>query len=89
MKQSLLEKAAGALDFPTEIIAGLTKIEIKGCREISIENHRGLLSYDTREVRVNGGDITIKISGDNFVIRAMTGSDLRIEGLMTGVEFLY
>lgn len=89
MKKTILEKAADALNLPADLLAGLPKIEITGCRELLIENHRGILSFDTREIVVSGGAVKLVIRGDDFVIRAMSDRELRIGGLLFGLDIQY
>ncbi len=84
-----MEKAARRLEMPADVIAGLPRLEIKGCREVYIENHRGLLLYESNEMRINGGQVMIKLRGEGFVIKAMNATELRIEGLLFGVDFEY
>ena len=89
MKESFLEKAARRMDIPSDIMAGLVKIELLGAREIYIQNHQGLLEYGTREIHINCGEMTLRLTGEGFVIRAMTARDLRIEGLIFTLEYIY
>lgn len=89
MKEGFLEKAARKLEMPAEVVAGLPRVEIKGCREVYIENHRGLLLYEQNEMHVNGGQVVVKLTGQGFVIKAMNATELRVEGLLFGVEFEY
>lgn len=85
----VLPWAAEAFDLPADIVAGLPRIEILGCRELFIENHKGILSYDSREIDVSGGNITVKIKGEDLELRAMNAYELRISGTIFGVEFAY
>ena len=87
MKESFLEKAARKMDIPGDVVAGQVKVEIFGAREIYIQNHQGLLEYGTREIHINCGEMTIKLTGEGFVIRAMTARELRIEGLIFSMEY--
>ena len=89
MKKTVLEKAAGAFNLPTDLVAGLPRIEVTGCREVYIENHRGLLNFDTQEVVVSGGAVRLVLRGDEFTIRAMNARELRIEGLLFGLDIQY
>ncbi|MDR1737179.1 MAG: sporulation protein [Oscillospiraceae bacterium] len=89
MKKTILERAAGKLNLPADVLAGLPKIEITGCREIFIENHSGILRYDTNEIVVSGGTVKFTIRGDDFILRAMTPRDLRISGLLFGIDLQY
>jgi sporulation protein YqfC len=89
MKESFLEKAARKMDIPADLTADLPKISIHGYRGIYIENHKGLLEYGLQEVHINGGEAVIKLLGEGFHIRAMTATELRLEGLIFKVEFIY
>ncbi|MDR1668697.1 MAG: sporulation protein [Oscillospiraceae bacterium] len=89
MKESFLEKAARKMDIPVDVAANVPKVIIHGYREIYIENHKGLLEYGTREIHVNGGEAMLKLTGEGFHIRAMTASELRLEGLIFNIEFMY
>ena len=89
MKESFLEKAARRMDIPSDIMAGQIKIEITGAREIYIQNHQGLLEYGTREIHINCGEMAVKLTGEGFVIRTMTARELRIEGLIFTVEYIF
>jgi sporulation protein YqfC len=89
MKESFIERAARKMDIPPDLAAGAPKIIIHGYREIYIENHQGLLEYGTREVHINGGEAILKLLGEGFHIRAMTANELRLEGLLFKVEFLF
>ena len=77
------------MDIPADIAANLPKIIIHGYREITVENHQGLLEYGTREVHINGGEAILKLTGEGFHIRAMTAGELRLEGLIFKVEFIF
>lgn len=89
MKKTIMEKAAGAFNLPADVLAGLPKIEITGCRELLIENHRGILSFDTREIIVSGGAVKLVVRGDDFIIRAMSDRELRVSGLLFGLDIQY
>lgn len=77
------------MDIPADLAANLPKITIHGYRDIYIENHRGLLEYGLQEVHINGGEAILKLGGEGFHIRAMTATELRLEGLIFKVEFIF
>ena len=89
MRESFLEKAARKIDIPADIAASVPKVSINGCREVYIENHQGLLEYGDREVHINSGEAVLKLTGEGFHIRAMTATELRLEGLVFKVEFIF
>ena len=89
MKRNILVAAAKAFDLPTDIVAGLPRVEILGMRQILIENHRGILNYDTRQVAVSGGAVTLLLKGEGFVIKAMNARELRLDGVLFSLEIEY
>ena len=43
--RKLLVDAAGYLELPADILAGVPKMELTGFQEFSIESHKGLVEY--------------------------------------------
>lgn len=88
MKEGFLEKAARKMDLPGQI-AGQARVDIRGFREVYIENHQGLLEYGDNEIHINCGKAVLKLKGSRFIIRAMSADGLHIEGQLTGLEVIY
>ena len=88
-RKKLLEKAADLFDMPSDIVAGLPRVEITGGRQLYVENHQGLLGYEQDEVSVNGGDVVLRIRGKGLCVSAMRLGQLRLEGTIFSVEFIY
>lgn len=86
-KDSLFQRATQALDLPTHALANTLHVELFSNRELRIENHRGILSYDTEEIHISGGQALLKIQGTNLKIRTMTGIDLLVTGTISGFFF--
>ena len=75
------------LDLPVSL-AGVPTLELTGNREFFMERHRGVLSYSTELVEINGGDLVIRVSGAQLQILAMTEEELRIGGRIEKVELV-
>ncbi len=43
-KESFLEKTSAALDLPSDVVAGMPRIELLGDREFRMEYHKGILA---------------------------------------------
>jgi len=86
-KLYLREETAEKFDLPGEIVAGMPKVTVTGCRRVYIENHRGILEYGKERININGGRVIIKISGDNLCIKGMSGKELIVMGDIIGIEF--
>ncbi len=88
-KVGALERASRFLDLPADILAGLPRIQIIGCREILVENHKGILLYGETDIHINGGDVVLKLHGEGLSILAMNTTDLLIRGQIFGIDFVY
>jgi len=85
--EGILERAAEALDLPGDVVAGLPRLEITGFRELRMENHQGILSYSTEEIRVSGGRSEVIVAGSGLTLRAMNSRELLITGEIKKLEF--
>ena len=83
----VLDKAADVFDLPAEVIAGVPRVTVTGCRRIFIENHKGILEYAEDAITINGGRTVIKIKGDGLGLRSMNDSELLIIGNVYAMEF--
>ncbi len=88
-RENMFEKAAQALDLPADVLAGLPRIEITGCRQMLIENHKGILEYGDEEIDVNCGRVIVKIHGVNLELKAMNQNELMMAGTILSVEFAF
>ena len=85
----ILQKAAERLSLPADVVAGAPRVEIIGCRQVFIENHRGVLEYGNEQIDVNGGKVTVRIQGDELSLKAMNKIELLIGGNILSVSFKY
>ena len=85
------EKTAQAmdrLDLPQSLAADLPRIELSGNRGFYMDRHKGVLSYSTASIDVNGGSVVVRLWGKGLQIVAMTDDELRIDGLIEKVELV-
>ncbi len=87
-KESLLERAARALDLPADAVAGAPRIEIVGDGELRMGPHRGILAYGPEEIHISGGRLVVRVLGEGLELRAMTPVELLITGRIRAVEFV-
>ena len=62
-------------------------IEICGRRRVLIENHCGILSYGTEEIRINGSLDVIRVCGKELRIRKVCREKLVISGVIDTIDF--
>ena len=81
------EKLLNKLDFPSDISMDLPKIIVVGNREITIENHKGIIAFESSMVKINSRIGTITISGRNFEILFIGETSMTISGRFEGVSY--
>lgn len=68
-------------------MAGLPRIEIVGCGQVYIENHKGVMEYGENVIDVNGGKVVVRIEGSGLSLRAMNQNEMLIGGNIESVSF--
>lgn len=86
-KINLKEKFTELLMLPKEIVLDLPKITLIGNEQISIENYKGIIEYDSEKMRINTGGGIIKLFGTNLEINNVTTEEIFIIGNLTNIEF--
>ena len=81
------EQVAERLDLPP-LITGMPVVELTGKRQLFMEQHRGVLSYSTELVEINGGSLVVRVVGAELQLLAMTETELRIGGRIDRVELV-
>lgn len=88
-KDDFLDKAAEIFDIPEEVIAGMSRITITGCRRVLVENHKGILEYGSEVIHINCGRMILKLHGSDMELRSLNTTELLITGRISGMEFEY
>lgn len=78
--RSIGEKIVDATEFPKEVALGLPKITVFPRQEATIENHKGIISYDDSFIRVFSTKGVISVCGSELAITAITDTDITIRG---------
>lgn len=89
IEEGILEKAAEIFDLPGDILAGLPRIQIIGCTQLLMENHKGILEYEPEKIEINGGKVIVRLKGEKLELKAMSARELSISGHIFILEFVY
>lgn len=81
------EKILSKLDFPSDISLDLPRIIVIGNREITIENHKGIIFFETNMVKINSRIGAIIINGENFEILFIAETSITISGIFKGISY--
>lgn len=68
------------LDLPIEVVDNLPKINVIGDTEITIENHKGILSFDKDNTKIKTAIGVLDIEGEELEIVFIGGSTITISG---------
>ena len=84
----VLNAVAELFDLPADVIAGLPHMEMIGNRQLYLEHHTGILSYSEHQIDANTVAGVLRVKGDRLSLLAMTAEELRIGGVISGVEWV-
>ncbi|MFA9399355.1 MAG: sporulation protein YqfC [Clostridiaceae bacterium] len=81
------ETIANRLDMPEDVVLNIPKITITGDKEITIENHKGIIYFEENSIKINTniGDLTIE--GCGLEILYMRGCTLIISGRFSKIIY--
>lgn len=82
------QEAMERLELPVNLAAGVARLEVLGNREVYMDRHRGVLSYSTETIDVNGGTVVVRVHGRELRLLVMTGQELRITGIIERIELV-
>ncbi len=84
----LITDAIYDFESPDELITGKAKIELISNTDIIIENHRGIIEYGDEIMRINCGEVIMKITGTNLCLKTLTINELSLSGIIASIEYL-
>ena len=84
--RDILTRTAELLDLPVDVVAGLPNLELLGNRQLFLSRHSGILSYSETAIDVNCGELLVRVRGRELQLLSMTGDEMRIGGVIEGIE---
>lgn len=76
------------LDLPEDVMIDFPRITMVGQIHIYIENHKGLLSFSDKEIRILLSQGQLLIKGKAFVIKTILPEEILLEGKIEQVLFI-
>lgn len=76
------------MDLPPDITMDLPRITMVGQIHIYIENHKGLLVFTDKELRLLLDNGQLLIKGNSFILKTMLPEEILLEGKIEEVIFL-
>jgi sporulation protein YqfC len=86
-KKGQLQKLAGILDIPEDIVLDLPRITMLGNQQILIENHKGIIEYTTTFVRIKINKGHLLINGRDLALGNLQMEQILVEGTVEEVKY--
>jgi sporulation protein YqfC len=79
---------ADVLEMPEELALDLPRITLVGNINLNVENHKGIISYSAREVRLRVSDGYLIARGSGFALRSINKTDIFLEGEISNLAIV-
>ena len=79
---------ATKMDLPQDVMMDLPRITMIGQIHIYIENHRGLLAFSDKELRLLLKQGQLLIKGKSFVIKTILPEEILLQGKIDQVIYI-
>ncbi|OIK16598.1 sporulation protein YqfC [Bacillus sp. MUM 116] len=76
------------MDLPQDVMMDLPRITMIGQIHIYIENHRGLLAFTDKELRLLLKQGQLLVKGKSFVIKTILPEEILLEGKIDQVIYI-
>lgn len=87
-KTPFSHRIAKLLDLPLDTIIDWPRISLSGNRNLVIQNHRGVIEYDSSIARINTKLGELLVNGENLVLVCALQEEIVIEGKIKKVELV-
>ncbi|BBW95551.1 sporulation protein YqfC [Geobacillus sp. FSL W8-0032] len=87
-RQQVKRWMAETLELPADIMMDLPRITMIGQIHIYIENHRGLLAFSDKELRLLLRNGQLIVRGEQFVIKTILPEEILLEGKINQVTYI-
>ena len=69
------------------MVLNMPRVTMVGNIQLTIENHRGVLLYTDKRIRIGVSKGEVIVEGKNLTIRSIFAEEIVIDGLILGVSF--
>lgn len=83
----LREKISNTFELPKDIVLDVSKVIIIGTGQVTIENHKGIVEYSEKLIRINTGNGVMKLCGRNLTIKTILQEEITVTGELSNIEF--
>ena len=81
------EIIAEKFNLPKDVILDIPKILVIGNREVTVENHKGIIAFERNIIKINSRFGPITINGEDFEILYIGSSTTTISGKFKSIVY--
>ncbi|MFD0672069.1 sporulation protein YqfC [Cohnella sp. GCM10027633] len=86
VSRKLRKWTATILDLPQDVALDLPRITMIGGLQLTVENHRGVLHFSPRSLRLAMDRGEMEVTGEDLIIRNIGAEEVFVEGTILGVQ---
>ncbi|TFB24843.1 sporulation protein YqfC [Filobacillus milosensis] len=86
MRKRVNQWLTGQLQLPADIVYDYPRITLIGDIHLYIENHQGLLTFESDLIEVKQPSGMIRVEGENLVIKNLLRKEIVIEGKISAIH---
>jgi len=86
-KKGHLQRLAGLLEIPQDIVMDLPRITMLGNKQLLIENHKGIIEYTPSLVRIKLNQGELIISGSDLTLGNLQAEQILVEGTVEEIKY--
>lgn len=86
VRKRLNQWLTGQLQLPADIVYDYPRITLVGDIHLYIENHNGLVTFESDLIEVKQQNGLIRVHGENLVIKNLLKKEIVIEGKISQVQ---
>ncbi|HHW01545.1 MAG TPA: sporulation protein YqfC [Thermoanaerobacterales bacterium] len=87
MSDGIKKRISDALELPGDIVLNLPRVIVTGNISVFVENHKGIVEYDSDRIRINTAAGTVIVKGEGLLIKSLVADEVTIEGRLKLIEF--
>lgn len=86
-KGGRLQRLAGLLEIPQDIVMDLPRITMLGNKQLLIENHKGIIEYTPSMIRVKLNQGELVIGGTDLTLGNLQIEQILVEGTVGELKY--
>lgn len=81
------DRVSDKIGFTKDVMLGATIVTMEGDSQLLIENYKGIVTYNDKNILVQGRKNKVLVEGKNLQIEYYTNMDMKIKGTIALVKF--